>query len=62
MLGGAGVGVPGQDLRASRSVTPTSSAVVIGELLTAGINLAGVAMVLDLQAENTHLRHSQQAP
>ena len=28
----------------------------IGELLDAGLNLAGVAMVLDLQDENTQLR------
>ncbi len=34
----------------------------IGELLTAGLNLAGISMVLDLEEENTHLRHTQQAP
>lgn len=28
----------------------------IGDLLTAGLNLAGIAMVLDLEEENTHLR------
>jgi MerR family transcriptional regulator/heat shock protein HspR len=28
----------------------------IGELLDAGLNLAGIAMVLDLQDENTRLR------
>lgn len=28
----------------------------IGELLAAGLNLAGIAMVLDLQDENTRLR------
>ncbi len=28
----------------------------IGELLTAGLNLAGIAMVLDLEEETTHLR------
>lgn len=28
----------------------------IGELLDAGLNLAGVAMVMDLQDENTQLR------
>jgi DNA-binding transcriptional MerR regulator len=28
----------------------------IGELVHAGLNLAGVAMVLDLEAENTDLR------
>ena len=28
----------------------------ISELLGAGLNLAGIAMVLDLEAQNTHLR------
>ncbi|HEY3672794.1 MAG TPA: MerR family transcriptional regulator, partial [Acidimicrobiia bacterium] len=28
----------------------------IGELLDAGVNLAGIAMVMDLQDENTQLR------
>ncbi len=28
----------------------------IGELLAAGLNLAGVAMVIDLEADNTRLR------
>ena len=28
----------------------------IGHLLTAGLNLAGIAMVLDLEEQNTHLR------
>ncbi len=28
----------------------------IAELMTAGLNLAGVAMVLDLQDQNAHLR------
>ena len=28
----------------------------IGQLLTGGLNLAGVAMVLDLEEQNTHLR------
>ena len=28
----------------------------IGQLLTAGLNLAGIAMVLDLEEQNTHLR------
>ncbi|MDN5764745.1 MAG: MerR family transcriptional regulator [Humibacillus sp.] len=28
----------------------------IGDLLTAGLNLAGIAMVLDLEEQNTHLR------
>ncbi len=31
----------------------------IGELLTAGLNLAGIAMVLDLEEENTHLRDTR---
>jgi len=34
----------------------------IGELLTAGLNLAGVAMVLELEAENSALRRTGQAP
>ncbi len=34
----------------------------IGELLTAGLNITGVAMVLDLEAENTQLRDSQPDP
>lgn len=29
----------------------------IGELLAAGLNLAGIAMVLDLEADNTRLQH-----
>ncbi|MGB7818624.1 MAG: MerR family transcriptional regulator [Ornithinibacter sp.] len=33
----------------------------IGELLTAGLNLAGVAMVLELEAENNALRRTRQA-
>jgi MerR family transcriptional regulator/heat shock protein HspR len=28
----------------------------IGDLLSEGLNLAGIAMVLDLEAQNTHLR------
>ncbi len=32
----------------------------IGELLAAGLNLAGIGMVLDLEAENTQLRHEKQ--
>lgn len=28
----------------------------IGELITAGLNLAGIAMVLDLEEQNTQLR------
>lgn len=31
----------------------------IGELLKAGLNLAGIAMVLDLQDENTRLRAAE---
>ena len=31
----------------------------IGELLTAGLNLAGIAMVLDLERENAELRDEQ---
>ncbi len=31
----------------------------IGELLSAGLNLAGIAMVLDLEEQNTHLRTNQ---
>jgi DNA-binding transcriptional MerR regulator len=34
----------------------------IGELLGAGLNLAGVAMVLDLEKENAQLRAEKQAP
>ena len=34
----------------------------IGELLTAGLNLAGIAMVLELEAENNALRRTRQAP
>lgn len=34
----------------------------IGELLTAGLNLAGVAMVLELEAENRALRRTRRAP
>ena len=30
----------------------------ISDLLHAGLNLAGIAMVLDLEAQNTHLRAS----
>ena len=32
----------------------------IGDLLGAGLNLAGIAMVLDLQDENSHLRAEKQ--
>ncbi|HEY2298752.1 MAG TPA: MerR family transcriptional regulator, partial [Jatrophihabitans sp.] len=32
----------------------------IGELLDAGVNLAGIAMVMDLQDENTQLRAEKQ--
>jgi DNA-binding transcriptional MerR regulator len=34
----------------------------ISDLLDAGLNLAGIAMVMDLQDENTHLRaeHDEQ--
>ncbi len=31
----------------------------IGELLSAGLNLAGIAMVLELEEQNTHLRTNQ---
>ncbi len=31
----------------------------IGELLTAGLNLSGIAMVLDLEDENAQLRDNQ---
>lgn len=34
----------------------------IGELLEAGLNLAGIAMVLDLEAQNTHLRRGRRRP
>jgi MerR family transcriptional regulator/heat shock protein HspR len=33
----------------------------IGELLEAGLNLAGIAMVLDLEATNAHLRASRRS-
>jgi MerR family transcriptional regulator, heat shock protein HspR len=32
----------------------------IGDLLEAGLNLAGIGMVLDLEAQNTQLRAEQQ--
>jgi DNA-binding transcriptional MerR regulator len=32
----------------------------IGDLLAAGLNLVGIAMVLDLEAQNTQLRAEQQ--
>ncbi len=32
----------------------------IGDLLTGGLNLAGIAMVLDLEEQNTHLRATHQ--
>ena len=34
----------------------------IGDLLDAGLNLAGIAMVLQLQDENTRLRATQRGP
>jgi hypothetical protein len=34
----------------------------IGQLLQAGLNLAGMRVVLDLQDENTQLRAMQQGP
>jgi DNA-binding transcriptional MerR regulator len=34
----------------------------IGELLGAGLNLAGIGMVLDLEAENARLRERQERP
>jgi MerR family transcriptional regulator, heat shock protein HspR len=34
----------------------------IGDLLEAGLNLAGVGMVLDLEEENTQLRAEQDGP
>ncbi len=33
----------------------------IGDLLEAGLNLAGIAMVMDLQDENDHLRAENEA-
>ncbi len=33
----------------------------IGDLLDAGLNLAGIGMVLDLEVENTHLRAEKQS-
>lgn len=33
----------------------------IGDLLDAGLNLAGIGMVLDLEAENARLREEQEA-
>jgi DNA-binding transcriptional MerR regulator len=33
----------------------------IGDLLEAGLNLAGIAMVMDLQDENTQLRTEKEA-
>ncbi|TDC51055.1 MerR family transcriptional regulator [Jiangella ureilytica] len=34
----------------------------IGELLDSGLNLAGIAMVLELETENDRLRHDLSAP
>jgi MerR family transcriptional regulator/heat shock protein HspR len=34
----------------------------ITDLLAEGLNLAGIAMVLDLEADNTRLRANQQEP
>ena len=34
----------------------------IGDLLDAGLNLAGISMVLDLEGENARLRQGHQAP
>ncbi len=34
----------------------------IGDLLEAGLNLAGIGMVLDLEGENAQLRQEQGAP
>src|SRR4029079_4668201 len=34
----------------------------IGDLLDAGLNLAGIAMVLDLERENARLRDEQEEP
>ena len=34
----------------------------IGDLLHAGLNLAGIGMVLDLEGENAQLRQEQEAP
>jgi DNA-binding transcriptional MerR regulator len=34
----------------------------IGELLEAGLNLAGIGMVLNLETENARLRAEQEAP
>lgn len=34
----------------------------IAELVGAGLNLAGIAMVLDLEAQNAHLRSRSSAP
>ena len=34
----------------------------IGDLLDAGLNLAGVGMVLDLEGENARLREEQEEP
>jgi MerR family transcriptional regulator, heat shock protein HspR len=34
----------------------------IGDLLEAGLNLAGIGMVLDLQEENARLRQEQEEP
>jgi MerR family transcriptional regulator, heat shock protein HspR len=34
----------------------------IGDLLEAGVNLAGIAMVMDLQDENTQLRAEKEEP
>src|SRR6476660_2129639 len=34
----------------------------IGDLLDAGVNLAGIGMVLDLEGENARLRQEQEEP
>lgn len=34
----------------------------IGDLLDAGLNLAGIGMVLDLEGENARLREEQEVP
>ena len=53
---------PGQALLSCRCRLPASSgwAMVIlhriSQLLVAGLNLAGIALVLDLEADNDHLR------
>ncbi len=47
--------------RAATAPTTWTGCAAFADLLEAGLNLAGIGMVLDLEAQNTHLRAEKEA-